>query len=124
MIQGREQLIRVIVKKPNPIIDNFCIKFFDGQEEYLALYKYVWGEWNNPIPTDKISEGIGNGNGKAEIGETFAIWIQTPSLIESKDEATWHPTIPLNNKNNADIIFKEIKAHKFNTRRPVLSAQM
>jgi hypothetical protein len=124
IVQKREHIIQVTVKKQSPIPDRFRIKIFDEKSEDLALYKYGWREWDNPISSGKISEGSGNGNGKAEVGETFSIWIQTPSLIELKDDSTWHPTIPINRNDNPDIIVKEIKQHRYCTGRNVLSAQM
>ncbi|MCK5101606.1 MAG: hypothetical protein KAR17_02285, partial [Cyclobacteriaceae bacterium] len=124
IVQEREHIIQVTVKKLNPIPDAFRIKIFDGKSEDLTLYKYGWREWDDPIRSDTIFEGFGNGNGKVEVGETFSIWIQTPSLFELKDDATWHPTIPINRNDNPDIIVEEIIQHRYNTGRPVLSAQM
>ena len=40
------------------------------------------------------------------------------------DIDTWHPTVPINNRNNPDISVLEIKQHLFNTGRAVLSAQI
>ena len=124
IVQDREQIIRVIVKKQDLISDTFGIKIFDGRSEDLSIFKYAWGKWDDPITSGNISEGIGNGNGKPEMGETFSIWIQTPSLFESKDISTWHPTVLINNKDNPDIIFEGIKKHRYNTGRSSLSAQM
>ena len=122
--QEREHIIQVTIKKQSPVPDEFRIKIFDGKSEDLTLYKYVCRELDDPIRSDTIFEGFGNGNGKAELGQTFSIWIQTPSLFELKDDATWHPTIPINRNDNPDIIVEEIIQHRYNTGRPVLSAQM
>ena len=124
IVQEREHIIQVVVKKQRPIDGVFNIKIFDGKPEDLSLYKYGWREWDEPITSDTISEGTGNGNGKAEVGEVFSIWIQTPSLFEKKDSSTWHPTIPINQKDNPDIIIESINQYRYNTGRNVFSAQM
>jgi len=124
IVQKREHIIQVVVKQESQIQNDFSVKIFDGKSEDLSLYKYGWREWDTPISSDTISEGLGNGNGKAEVGEIFSVWIQTPSLFESKDSATWHPAIPINGKDNPDIVVEKIKQHRFNTGRHVLSAQM
>lgn len=124
IVQEREYIIQVIVKEKNLIKDNFNLKIFDGKSEEISLFKYEWREWDKPFSSGIISEGSGNGNGKAEIGEIFSIWIQTPAAYDSLDVNTWHPTIPINRKDNPDIIVVEIKQHRYNTGKPVLSAQM
>lgn len=124
IVQDRKHLIKVIVKKQSPVNDTFKIKVFDGKKEDLELYKYVWNEWDIPLSTGSISEGEGNGNGKAEMGEIFSIWIETPSLLDAKDKATWHPSTPINNRDNPDITVEKINQYRFSTGRSVLSAQM
>jgi hypothetical protein len=122
--QDREHILQVTVKNKNPQLVSSEIKIFDGKSENLPLFKYDWREWDNPITTGIISEGSGNGNGKAEIGETFSIWIQVPEGFDSKDNSTWHPVVPINKNDNRDISLVQILHHKFNTGRDVLSAQI
>ena len=124
IIQEREHIIQVIVKKEVEIEDDFSVKIFDGKTENISTYKYGWHKWDSPVTTGTITEGKGNGNGIAEVGEIFSIWIQTPSFIDKRDGSTWHPTIPINSKENTDILFEEIKTNSFSTGRAVLSAQM
>lgn len=124
IIQDREQIIQVNVIDHAQQLDHSRIKILDGKSEDLQLFKYEWGKWKQPISSAIISEGRGNGNGKAEIGEIFSIWIQPSSAFDSIDIDTWHPTIPINNKINPDISVVEIKQHLFNTGRAVLSAQI
>jgi hypothetical protein len=71
-----------------------------------------------------ITEGIGNGNGKAEIGETFSIWINPIIAFDSTDVNTWHPVIPVNTGDNPDISIGKIIQHNFSTGRHVLSAEI
>ena len=123
-VQKREQFIRVTVKKPEQTEGSFRIQVFDGRTEELPLYQYQWGKWNHPLSPGTITEGCGNGNGKAETGEIFSIWIQTPSPFNSTDTATWHPCLPVNEGDNPDIIVEDIVRHRFNTGRSVLSAQL
>ncbi len=124
IVQDREHIIQVNVKKQSPVPETFSIKIFDEKSEDLTLFKYKWNKWNTPISSGKISEGTGNGNGKAEVGETFSIWIQTPSQFETKDISTWHPTVPINRKDNPDIIVENIIQHRYNTGRNILSSQL
>ena len=119
--QERDQIIQVTVKDSQTVPGS--IKIFDGRSESLALFKYDWGQLNNPLSSGIISEGSGNGNGKVEKGETFSIWIQTPAF-DSIDLKTWHPLIPVNMGDNKDITVEELKHHVFSTGRMVLSAVM
>lgn len=122
--QDREQIIQVNITNHSQPSEHSAVKIFDGKSENLALFKYVWNGWNHPVSSGIISEGSGNGNGKAEIGETFSMWVQLPSAYDTADINTWHPVIPINNKNNPDISLVEIKQHLFNTGRAVFSAQI
>ncbi len=124
IIQDREHILQLTVKNKNPQLVSSEIKIFDGKSENLPLFKYDWREWDNPVSSGIISEGSGNGNGKAELGETFSIWIQVPEGFDLKDKSTWHPAIPINVKDNKDISVVKILHHKFNTGRDVLSAQI
>ncbi len=124
VVQDREQIIHVNILEHATQLDYSEIKIMDGKSENLQLFKYEWGKWKQPVSSGLISEGTGNGNGKPETGETFSIWIQPPSAFDSLDIATWHPTVPVNNRNNPDITVVGIKQHLFNTGRAVLSAQI
>lgn len=120
----KEHFIQVTVKDQtrNPELSN--IKIFDGRSENLPLFKYGWHEWDDPLSSGVISEGSGNGNGIAEMGETFSIWIQTPSAIDSLDTHTWHPVIPVNSGENQDIMVEKVIQHPYTTGKPILSAQI
>ncbi|MEQ6118721.1 alpha/beta hydrolase-fold protein [Reichenbachiella sp. MALMAid0571] len=124
VVQDREHFRKVVVKEVTQVTGNFKVKVFDGQSEELALYQYQWNQWDNPFSTEAITEGSGNGNGKPELGEIFSIWIQTPSPLEAKDLATWHPVIPLNGREHPDVCVDEIKQRRMNTGRSTLSAQI
>jgi hypothetical protein len=58
------------------------------------------------------------------MGETFSIWIQTPSAIDSLDTHTWHPVIPVNSGENQDIMVEKVIQHPYTTGKPILSAQI
>jgi len=124
IIQDRDCVLQVTVKNQSQQTKPFAIKIFDGKSENLPFFKYAWSEWSDPISSDTISEGFGNGNGKAEMGETFSIWIQTTSAYDSLDIETWHPVVPINSDDNSDILVNDIKQHIFNTGRAVLSAEI
>jgi enterochelin esterase-like enzyme len=124
IVQDREQIIQVNIINQTQQPELSGIKIMDGKTENLKLFKYEWGKWKQPVSSAIISEGTGNGNGKAEIGETFSIWIKSVSAFDSLDIETWHPTVPINNRNNPDISVIEIKQYLFNTGRAVLSAQI
>ena len=123
-IQEKEHYIQVTVKNQVQYPEPSSIKIFDGRSENLPLFKYAWNEWNEPVSSGVISEGLGNGNGKAEMGETFSIWIQAPSAIDSLDTHTWHPVIPVNAGDNQDIFVEKVIQYPFNTGKSVLSAQI
>ncbi len=100
------------------------IQIFDGRSAELMLFKYAWNEWGDPISSEMVSEGAGNGNGKPEIGEVFSIWIQPSEAFDRLDQGTWHPMIPVNGSSNPDVTVEEIIQHRYNTGRAVLSAQI
>ncbi len=122
VIQERECLIQVNVKRQTKQLEPVGIKIFDGRSETISLFKYYWGDWKNPMSSGLISEGSGNGNGKIEKGETFSLWIQPSLSFDSTDLKTWHPVVPINWGDNKDITVEEIKQHTFSTGRTVLSA--
>jgi len=121
--QDREHIIQVVVK--NAVVNKSAsIKIFDGRSEELALYKYDWNGWDHPFSSGIISEGTGNGNGKAEPDESFSVWIRPLPAIDQRDTTTWHPTTPVNWTLNPDIAVEEIIPHRFSTGRAILSAQI
>jgi hypothetical protein len=124
ILQERDYLFPVIIKPESESIRTPRIKVFDGRSEELLLFKYIWNGWNDPVSTGNISEGTGNGNGRAEEGEIFSIWVQLPSAFDPMDTETWHPTIPINNRENPDVKVKSIRHHRFSTGREVLSAEI
>ena len=122
--QDREQIVQVCVKNENPHFPPSEFKIFDGRSENLSLFKYDWREWDDPVSSGTIKEGVGNGNGRAEVGETFSIWIEVPEGFDTKDLSTWHPVVPINTNDNKDINVVKILHHSFNTGRNALSAQI
>lgn len=122
IIHDREHIIPVIIKNQTVDSEILKVKIFDGKAEQLPLFKYGWHEWDMPYSSGIISEGTGNGNGKAETGEVFSIWISLESAYDSLDNMTWHPSIPVNTSNNPDVTFEGINYHVFSTGRAVLSA--
>ncbi|MEQ8553119.1 MAG: alpha/beta hydrolase-fold protein [Cyclobacteriaceae bacterium] len=125
VVQDRVQYRKVVVKRnANPEPKDFEVMVFDGRTKELPLYQYQWNGWNDPFSPDSISEGMGNGDGKPDVGEVFSIWIKTPSPLEEQDQQTWHPVIPLNGKDAPDIHVEEILQTRRNTGRSSPSAQL
>ena len=122
--QDKEHFIKVVVKKAIDVQEDAKIKVFDGRQEELSVYQYQWNQWDDPLSTQVISEGSGNGNGVAEPGEVFSIWMKVPSVLEDKDSSTWHPLVPLNGKDHPDVRVVEINQWRMNTGRSILSAQL
>ena len=90
----------------------------------LSVFKYDWGSWDNPLSSSRIAEGSGNGNGIAECGEVFSIWIRPSAAFDPADRDTWHPTVAVNRSGNTDIQVEEVRQHNFSTGRALLSAQI
>ena len=61
--QDKEHFIKVVVKKAIDVQEDAKIKVFDGRQEELSVYQYQWNQWDDPLSTQVISEGSGNGNG-------------------------------------------------------------
>ncbi|MFH0759743.1 MAG: alpha/beta hydrolase-fold protein [Bacteroidota bacterium] len=124
MMLEKEHIIQVTVINQVRYPEPSGIKIFDGRSEELSLFKYEWNQWDDPLSSGVISEGSGNGNGKAEMGETFSIWIHPPFAFDSLDTRTWHPSIPVVARGNTDVIVEKVTHHALNTGRPLLSAQI
>jgi hypothetical protein len=97
---------------------------FDGRSEQLPVYRYNWGDWDERVRHETISEGQGNGNGIAEPGEIFSVWIRIPSGEAPEDLDTWHPVMPVGGEGSMEIQVENVKEYLFSTGRPSLSAQM
>ncbi|OFX41065.1 MAG: hypothetical protein A2X05_11570 [Bacteroidetes bacterium GWE2_41_25] len=124
VILDREHILPVVVKSRTLSDKGVQIKIFDGRSEELPVFKYAWNEWDRPLNTAMISEGKGNGNGKAEPGEIFSIWVQLPDAYDPRDTDTWHPVIPINNANNPGVVLEDIAYHSFSTGRSLMSAMI
>ena len=122
--QDRRQLLQVWVKNRSERIIPIDFEIFDGRSERLSFFKYDWGGWDHPRTSGVITEGVGNGNGIAEYGEHFSIWIKIPEALDGTDRSTWHPVVPVNTADNHDVSIVKVHHHLFNTGRAVLSAEL
>lgn len=124
VLLDREHILPVVVKNRTLAEKGIQVKILDGKSEELPVFSYAWNEWNQPEKRAIISEGKGNGNGKAEPGEIFSIWVQLPNALDLRDTDTWHPVIPINNGNNPEVIFEDIAYHQFSTGRSLMSGMI
>ena len=116
--------IQINVKQQKLLADSTAIQIFDGHSKSLPLFKYAWNKWHEPLTSGQISEGMGNGNGIPELGETFSIWVQPALGFDTLDTFTWHPTVPVNASGNPDVLFNQINHHRMSTGRSLRSAEM
>ncbi len=121
---ARERIIQVHILDSLKEVPAENIMVFDGLSRQLPVYRYDWGDWDNRIRLQTISEGQGNGNGVAESGETFSVWIRIPQGEDPVDRDTWHPVVPVGGKGSMDIHVDNINEYLWSTGRPLLSAQM
>ena len=120
----RERIIQVHITDSMKKVSADNIMIFDGRSEQLPVYRYNWGDWDERVRHETISEGHGNGNGIAEPGEIFSVWIRIPSGEAPEDKDTWHPVVPVGGQGSMEIHVENIKEYLFSTGRPSLSAQM
>ena len=120
----RERIIQVHIIDTLKEVANDNVIIFDGRSEKISVYRYNWGDWDNRVRPETISEGQGNGNGIAEPGEIFSVWIRIPAGEAPDDLDTWHPVTPLGGQGSMDIHVDNVKEYLFSTGRPSLSAQM
>ncbi len=121
VLLDREHILPIVVKNRKLPEEGIKVKIFDGRSEELPVFSYAWNEWDRPLKKAMITEGKGNGNGKAEPGEIFSIWVQLPNAHDSRDKDTWHPVIPINKRDNPVVIFDDIMYHQFSTGRSLMS---
>jgi hypothetical protein len=121
---SRERIIQVHITDSMGKVSADNIKIFDGRSEQLPVYRYNWGDWDERVRHETISEGQGNGNGIAESGELFSVWIRIPSGEAPEDLDTWHSVVPVGGQGSMEIHVENIKEYLFSTGRPSLSAQM
>jgi hypothetical protein len=120
----RERIIQVHITDSIKKVPTENIMIFDGRSEQLPVYRYNWGDWDNRVRTETISEGQGNGNGIAEPGEIFSVWIRIPAGEAPEDLDTWHPIMPVGGPGSMEIHVENVKEYLFSTGRPSFSAQM
>jgi hypothetical protein len=120
----RERIIQVHIVDPVKKVAAEDIMVFDSRSERLPVYRYNWGDWDERVRLETIAEGRGNGNGLAEPGEIFSVWIRLASGEAPEDQDTWHPVVPVGGEGSMDIHVEDVKEHLFSTGRPSLSAQM
>jgi len=120
----RERIIQVQITDSIKKVPTDNIMIFDGRTEDLIVYRYDWGDWDNRVRPETISEGKGNGNGLAEPGEIFSVWIRIPAGEAPEDQDTWHPVTPVGGTGSMDIHVDNVNEYLFSTGRPSLSAQM
>jgi len=120
----RKRIIQVHITDVINKVSADNIMILDGRSEQLAVYRYDWGDWDNRVRSETISEGKGNGNGIAEPGEIFSVWIRIPSGEAPEDLNTWHPVTPVGGQESMTIHVENVKEYLFSTGRPSLSAQM
>ncbi len=122
--QNRSRIIQVKVKDKRIWSQGSMIEVFDGKSKSLSLFKYAWNGWDTPLSTGHIEEGTGNGNGVPEVGEEFSVWIRMDRGLDSTDQLTWHPAMPINRAPNNDVVLASTRQHRFSTGRSLLSGQM
>jgi hypothetical protein len=120
----REKIIQVHVIDTLKELASENIMVFDGRSERLPVYQYDWGDWGRRVRFETISEGRGNGNGMAEPGETFSIWIRIPEGEDPEDLDTWHPIVPLGGPASMEIRVENVNEYLWSTGRALQSAQM
>jgi len=120
----RERIIQVHLTDALKDVPADNIMILDGRSEELTVYRYDWGDWDNRVRPETISEGRGNGNGIAEPGEIFSVWIRIPSGEAPDDLETWHPVTPVGGQGSMPIHVENVKEYLFSTGRPSISAQM
>ena len=124
VLLDREHILPLVVKSRTISDKDVQVKIFDGRPEELPVFSYAWNEWDRPLTTAMISEGKGNGNGKAEPGEIFSVWVKLPDAYDPRDTDTWHPVIPINSAYNPGVVLEDIAYHLFSTGRPLMSAMI
>lgn len=120
----RERIIQVHIIDSLKKVSADNVMIFDGRTEQLPVYRYDWGDWDERVRPETISEGHGNGNGIAEPGEIFSVWIRIASGEAPDDLDTWHPVTPIGGRGSMEIHVDNVREHLFSTGRPLLSAQM
>jgi hypothetical protein len=121
---SRKRIIQVHITDTLQDVSAENIRIFDGRSERLQIYRYDWGDWDNLVRTETITEGRGNGNGIAEPGETFSVWIRVPEGEDPVDRNTWHPVVPAGGQASIGIQVENVNEYLWSCGRALLSAQM
>jgi hypothetical protein len=121
---SRERIIQVHITDAFHEISADNVLIFDGRSEQLPVYRYDWGDWDNRVRSETITEGRGNGNGMAEPGEIFTIWIRIPEGGDPEDRYTWHPVVPVGGPGSMGVQLENMNEYLWSCGRALLSAQM
>jgi hypothetical protein len=72
----------------------------------------------------EVSEGSGNGDGRADPGEEVTIWIRTPQGLDPLDKNSWHRTKVFSNDPYVSIVqdIPEVRGREWTSVRDHTSA--
>ncbi|MFC1614147.1 alpha/beta hydrolase-fold protein [Gemmatimonadota bacterium] len=76
---------------PTPLEEPVEVLVLDGRTHTFRIFRQ-FSKGGGEIIERTVTEGEGNGNGVAEPGEEFTVWIRTVQGMDPYDKNTWHRT--------------------------------
>jgi hypothetical protein len=64
----------------------------DGRTHSFKIFRQAGNQGGGFMLQREVSEGTGNGDGRADPGEEMTIWIQTRQGLDPLDKNSWHRT--------------------------------
>jgi hypothetical protein len=77
---------------PTPLAEAAETRILDGRDHVFEIFRQAGNQGGGSMQQRAVSEGRGNGDGKADPGEEMTIWVRTVQGIDPFDKNSWHRT--------------------------------
>lgn len=77
---------------PTPLLEPDAFELLDGRNHTFTIFRQAGNQGGGFMLEREVSEGSGNGDGKADPGEEMTIWIRTGQGLDPFDKNSWHRT--------------------------------
>ena len=77
---------------PTPLEEPAAVEIVDGRTQTFTIFRQAGNQGGGFMLQREVTEGSGNGNGRAEPGEEMTLWIKTVQGLDPFDKNSWHRT--------------------------------
>jgi predicted alpha/beta superfamily hydrolase len=77
---------------PTPLPEPAAVKIVDGRTDTFRIFRQAGNQGGGFMLQREVTEGTGNGDGKADPGEEMTIWVKLVQGLDPADKNSWHRT--------------------------------